>query len=676
MKFLSKSEVEEFLDNFNHLEDINEGLLELEKLLSTISSASISLIWLLKDNKLISYTYGYEIEWKNIKGLISDSIKFKLPILVNNILNNKRYNYYTDNMLDVPIKDMILYPVIDKNDNIVAILQSIITNDKFHQFIKEDISKLELFSTLILKEFKLYETPQKLELSQFDVDNLISKKIKELIDDKKLLEQKIKDKEQYFAQMIHELRTPLNAILGFAELLKDSDMQEENLDYHNSILTSGDSMLELINNLLDSAKSGSGEQLGVDRVKFSIIEEMDSIILLFASKMQEKSIIFNTYIDPLLPKYIFNDKRKIRQILSNLIGNSIKFTPINGYINFDVLYNEESSKIDFSVEDSGIGIDKSKHNDIFKAYIQEDDTTSDKFGGTGLGLNISKEFVELLGSQLHLDSEKGKGANFYFSLSCNNEYKIDRDIKYFDSNLLVNKKIAILSSNELIDTLATLSRYLNRIGVKNIDIYQDILNIPDDIDILVCSIDKIKFIDRLKSYKIVAYKNGLNQKISDDYDNISILSTPVRFKKFYKLFIDNPKVIENSNSSRVKKLVAVVDDNNITLKYLKVVLEKLGAEVLVGKDGADAIALYQDSITNSKPLDIIFLDEYMQKMNGSEALENIKQISKDKGEKIPIIIGISGIALEEEIEEMKERGYDYIMSKPFSPKIIKEFYRL
>ncbi len=673
MEFLSKNSVKEVLNEFTHLEDIYKGVAKLEKLLDDISSSSISIIWFVKDDKLISYTYGYELELKSVKGLMSEAIRFKLPILANNIISNKRYNSNIDNMLDVPVKDIIMYPIMDNQDNIVAIMQSIITNDHFHQFIKEDISKLELFSLLVLNEFKSYQNSQKSELTTNDVDKLVSARVKELIDDKNILEKKLKDKDRYFAQMIHELRTPLNAILGFSELLKNSDMQEENLDYLDSILSSGNGMLELINNLLDSAKSGTGE-LGVDRVKFLIIEELDSIVLLFASKMEEKSITFNTYIDPLLPKHIYSDKRKIRQVLSNLIGNSIKFTPERGYINLDVIYDEENAKIDFSVEDSGIGIEQSKHNDIFKAYIQEDETTAEKFGGTGLGLNISKEFIELLGSELKLDSQKNQGAKFYFSLYCEKEYKIDKNRKHFDFDILINQKLAILYSNDLGDTLDTLGRYLERIGMKNIEIYQDACMVPDNIDILICSIKSIKSVDSTKPYKIIAYKNSLTQTLDKKYSNIHLLSIPIRFKKFYKILTDIPQIIKTIDINEVKKVVAIIDDNNISVKYLKVVLEKLGADVLIGKDGIDAIKLYQNSIKNSKPIDIIFLDEYMQNMNGSEALKYIKQISQDKKEKIPTIIGISGMALEEDIEEMKNSGFEHIMSKPFSPDIIKDFY--
>jgi len=673
LEFLSKNDVESVLNEFRHLDDISQGIRKLEKLLANISSSTISIIWFLEDTKLISYTYGYELDITKVGGLISEAIKFKLPILANSIKNNKKYDSFTDNMLDVPIKDMIMYPILDDKNNIIAIMQTIITNDHFHQFVKEDIANLELFSMLVLNEFKSYQKSKKLQLTQNDLEKLVSNRVKELINDKNVLEQRLKDKDQYFAQMIHELRTPLNAILGFAQLLKGNDIQEENLDYLESILTSGDGMLELINNLLDSAKSGTGE-LGVDRVEFSIIEELDSIVLLFASKMEEKNIKFNTYIDPLLPKYIYSDKRKIRQVLSNLIGNSIKFTPKDGYINLDVIYNEDDEKIDFSVEDSGIGIEESKHNDIFKAYVQEDETTATNFGGTGLGLNISKEFIELLGSELKLESQKNRGAKFYFSLSCDSEYKIDKNIKYFDVSLVINQKLAVLYSDELWHIFNTLGRYFKRINMRNIEVYQDISLVPNDIDILICSINDIKSIDIKKPYKIVAYKNSLTQTVNKEYNNLHILSTPIRFKKFHNILIDIPKVIKTSETKKIKKVVAIIDDNNISVKYLKIVLEKLGAEVEIGKDGTDAIKLYKNSIKNNRPIDLMFLDEYMQNMNGSEALIYIREIAQDKNKDIPTIIGISGMALDDDIEEMKDNGFNYIMSKPFSPDIIKDFY--
>ena len=680
MKFLSKDDVQKFLEEkvgaLEKIEDEEKLLKELEYIAASVSSASDLKVWLYDNQaeRLISKTLEREIDLgSGEKSILLECYKLKLPLLVNQVEEHKLYSDSIDNKLEKPIKDMMVYPVMNTRDEFVGIVQAVITEGNFYQFIKDDLENLSSFNEFFLNAYNRFQAlSEDKDFSEADIENIITSRLKDVLESKKKLENQIKQKDQYFAEIVHELRTPLNAILGFTELIQTDDMDSDKVDYINSILSSGNSMLELINDILDSAKVQSGALMYHSEV-FSLIDELDALSILFASRMDKKNICFNTYIDPMLPKLIKNDKKKIRQILSNLIGNSIKFTPNGGSIDLDVIYDEDQHSIEFSVKDTGIGIEKDKQEAIFEAFAQEDRTIAGEFGGTGLGLNISKQFTMILGSQLKLESEKGKGARFYFNVKCQEAQEIDPNLKAFDFAKLSSKKVALFFSDQFKLASQLIERYFKRVGFTSYESYASYSDIPKDIETIITSIDNIKALNiielELNMVNVVVYRKELLDQLDLESESISLLTIPIRFKKLYNSILDIKGNLEDEEAQVVHKLVAVVDDNAISAKYLKVVLEKLGAKVLLGKDGADAIELYKNN-----DLDILFLDEFMQEMNGSQAIEKMQKIEEESGRALPQIVGISGMSSEDEIAKMKRIGYKEIMSKPFSPDTISKFY--
>jgi len=680
LKFLSKDDVKKFLedkvDTLSQIDKEDVLLKELEHIASSVSSASDLKVWLYEHqtDRLISKTLEQEIDLgSEEKSILLECYKLKLPLLVNQVEEHKLYYDAIDNKLEKPIKDMMVYPIMNARDEFVGIVQAIITEGNFYQFIKDDLENLNSFSEFFLNTYSRFQTlSEDKDFSETDIENIISSRLKDVLESKKKLENQIKQKDQYFAEIVHELRTPLNAILGFTELIQTDDMDSDKIDYINSILSSGNSMLELINDILDSAKVQSGALMYHPEV-FSLFEELDALSILFASRMDKKNICFNTYIDPMLPKLIKNDKKKIRQILSNLIGNSIKFTPNGGSIDLDVIYDEEQHSIEFSVKDTGIGIEEDKQEAIFEAFAQEDRTIAGEFGGTGLGLNISKQFTMILGSQLKLESKKGEGARFYFTIQCQEDQEIDPKLKAFDFDTFSSKKVALFFSDQFKLASQLIERYFNRAGFTNYDSYASYSDIPKDIDTIITSIDNVKALNiieiELNMTNIVVYRKELLDQLDLESESISLFTIPIRFKKLYNSILDIKGESKDEGAQVVHKLVAVVDDNAISAKYLKVVLEKLGAKVLLGKDGTDAIELYKNN-----DLDILFLDEFMQEMNGSQAIEKMQKIEEESGRALPQIVGISGMSSEDEIAKMKRIGYKEIMSKPFSPDTISKFY--
>lgn len=221
----------------------------------------------------------------------------------------------------------------------------------------------------------------------------------------------------FLANVSHEIRTPINAIVGMSGLLQQSELTENQREYVEALKSSAEGLLVLINDLLDVSKVESGK-MDLEEISFSLQKMSKNLIKSLGLKAEEKGLQLNWYIDPKLAEWHLGDPTRIAQIITNLIGNAIKFTR-TGYVKLKISLLEQSEKnqlVQITIADSGIGIAEDRLPGIFDQFTQEDSSTTRKYGGTGLGLSISKQLVELMGSELKVKSEKGKGSEFYFVL--------------------------------------------------------------------------------------------------------------------------------------------------------------------------------------------------------------------------------------------------------------------
>ena len=227
-----------------------------------------------------------------------------------------------------------------------------------------------------------------------------------------------KAKSSFLANMSHEIRTPLNGVIGISEILSDTALTATQRDYVDTIETSSQLLLTLINDILDFSKIESG-MLVITPHSTNVRESIYDIASIVSPKAKEKRIDLQVSISPNTPYCVMVDDHRLRQIIMNFVSNAVKFTD-SGRVELAVTTTQiESSQatIEFSVQDSGIGIDEQQQKNIFEPFAQEDDSTTRQFGGTGLGLAISTQLVELMGGRIQLDSKKGQGSRFYFTLS-------------------------------------------------------------------------------------------------------------------------------------------------------------------------------------------------------------------------------------------------------------------
>ena len=239
----------------------------------------------------------------------------------------------------------------------------------------------------------------------------------ELLKAKELAEASEMAKEKFLANMSHEIRTPMNAIYGLANILKDKDLSEEDLESVLAINHSADNLIRIINDILDFSKIESGN-VQLEKASFNLKEVISGVQRTLNLEAAEKQVILNTIIEPQVPELFIGDEGRLRQILLNLINNAIKFTE-EGRVDTHISVKQQtpsSCKLLFKVKDTGIGIPEKKLKSIFRSFTQASDETSRKYGGTGLGLTIAKELIELQSGAIDVQSVEGEGSTFTFSI--------------------------------------------------------------------------------------------------------------------------------------------------------------------------------------------------------------------------------------------------------------------
>ncbi|MBC5838269.1 response regulator [Flavobacterium muglaense] len=278
---------------------------------------------------------------------------------------------------------------------------------------------------------------------------------KELIQAKNIAENSVKVKERFLTNMSHEIRTPMNGVMGFARILEDTNLDENQMQSIEAIKTAGDNLMVIINDILDFSKI-EADMMTFESIQFSLSKTVKSVVELLLPSALKKNIVLKETIDPQVNDAIIGDPTRLSQILINLIGNAVKFTE-EGQVELVVTKVSGSdlvSLINFNVIDSGIGIPADKVDSIFESFTQASDETTRKFGGTGLGLTITRKLVELQGGSIVVRSEIGTGSEFSFDIQYKNaavdnvnsskEAKKNRDFSF-----LKDKKILLAEDNKI-----------------------------------------------------------------------------------------------------------------------------------------------------------------------------------------------------------------------------------
>ncbi|MFA6137626.1 MAG: ATP-binding protein [Sulfurimonas sp.] len=461
-----------------------------------------------------------------------------------------------------------------------------------------------------------------------------------------------KEKSNFLANMSHEIRTPMNAILGFSELLSKTKLEARQSKFVDLIKSSSATLIQIINDILDFSKLESG-QTELDTIKINPFMEFEDTFLLLAGRAAEKNLSYMIEIDPLLEECIEIDSFHIKQILMNLIGNAIKFTPEHGTVDIKIkkqLLNGKKS-VRFLVQDTGIGIPVDRQQKIFEPFSQADSSTTRKFGGTGLGLSISNSLVAMMGSRLQLESKDAIGSKFYFDIAyegCIANNTLKEHLGGLKIYLFDMDEIALRSAVEQLNAYKIEHQILEKFD-ENIDLDNSIILSTDEESTKKFQHAKILLLLKTDD----SFEDSRHHQVEIFHDFPSILYNELMRLKLIKTDMQ----VSNTHAVHLKILVA--EDYEVNRILMSELLDQFDIEYSFATNGLEAVEMVKNS-----SYDLILMDINMPIMNGMDAT---KIIINDLKVTTPIV-ALTANALDGDRDKFLSMGMHDYLSKPIDIK--------
>jgi PAS domain S-box-containing protein len=501
-------------------------------------------------------------------------------------------------------------------------------------------------------------------------------------------EQASRAKSEFLANMSHEIRTPMNGILGMVELMHETGLGQEQQEYVSIIKQSADNLLTLLNDILDFSKIEAG-RLDLDSVQFNLRSSLDSTIKTLSAHARRKGLDLQFDIDENIPAQLIGDPGRLRQVIVNLLNNAIKFTN-EGMIRVKVKLADEKQEdlkndivLRFIVTDTGIGIPREKHEHVFESFTQGDGSTTRKYGGTGLGLTISKQLVQLMGGDIWVESEPDKGSSFYFTARFKGadvpagQGQADERPGYKGIHVL------LVGDNEAgIDAIA---RVLQSWGFNTLTAYNqaDALETAHDapapfhLVLLDCNMRDVTrhFIGQLKNSLRTGKASFVALLPSDARNEYEVSEMDaLLFQPFITSDLQGAVIkalekqnVEKENAVNIRRLeeddrlrVLLAEDNPVNQKLVERMLSKEGVHINIVSNGRDAVERLRDGRYHA-----VLMDVQMPEVDGIEATRLIRNgAAGEENAGIPII-ALTAHAMGGDRERFIAAGMDGYVSKPF-----------
>ncbi|MDH4317927.1 MAG: response regulator [Desulfobulbaceae bacterium] len=679
-------EIESLLNTLNNtslvLRNQNKSLIASETRLRTIINASISAIILINEEKIIELfnpaaekMFGYKAE---------DTIGRPVTMLMPEPYKSK-HDHYVERYIKTGVKNVIgssrEVKAMRKNGTIFPIELAV-----SEMFVESKRMFVGLISNIT--ERKRYEEGLQIAHEKLKEQNVILAESAERAEAASLA------KSNFLAGMSHEIRTPMNAILGMADLLGESELTDEQRQYVNTFKNAGENLLNIINDILDISKIEAGAFV-LEHICFDLREVVERVGDIMAVRAHHKSLELLNDISPQVPSGLVGDPTRLHQVLVNLIGNAIKFTP-HGEIVVSVeclAQDEANTTLRFSVKDTGIGIPREQHAMIFETFQQADTSTTRKYGGTGLGLSITKQIVEMMQGEIGLESEPGRGSIFSFTarfgitMPCNQSVKAEkidlggRRIMTVDDNstnlmilskMLSNWNAEAITANNAEECMAKILE-ADKAGVPIdlalLDYHMPIMNGLDlgrkiklkmpSLPIVILSSSDAS-IDTMARIKDIGLSGYCTKPVK--YSALkSILLTALAMKMPEK----KKKSDQSEKRSEIPPMTILMAEDNVNNRDLiSAYLKKTSVTIDFAENGKIAVDKFK-----GKRYDLVFMDIEMPEMDGYTATRAIRLWEAEEGRQKTPIVALTAHALKEHEMASAEAGCDGHLTKPIKKSL-------